>query len=297
MATIKKEENNKPAVVNKNITDQVLDKVKTLQDSGLIKLPKDYSPENALKGAWIILQDVKTKEGELALKVCSSESIALALLKMITEGLSPLKKHGSFIPRGKTLSWEREYDGDVALAKRAGLGKIRSRCIYEGDDYLTKIDETGRKSLVSHEQPFENIDITKIKGAYCIFEFEGEFELLEMTISQIKQSWLQGSMKGQSGAHKNFTDEMCRRTVERRACKPIIRRSDDSYLGEYDDNGQIGKDKENANAENISFDSYEDITGKEKQDTGHVGDDPVAENTEADIKNDEAQVKLTGPGF
>ena len=151
---------NKPAVINKNITDEVLLKVTALRDAGLLRLPKDYSPENALKGAYIILQEVKTKEGKLAIEVCTKDSIALALLKMVTEGLTPLKKHGSFIPRADKLCWEREYDGDVALAKRAGLGNINGRCVFEGDEYVTEIDIHGVKKLIKHVQPLENMDIS-----------------------------------------------------------------------------------------------------------------------------------------
>jgi recombination protein RecT len=288
----KEQKETRPAVINKNITDEVLIKVTALRESGLLRLPEDYAPENALKGAYIILQDVKTKEGQLAIDVCTRESIALSLLKMVTEGLNPLKKQGSFIPRGNTLCWEREYDGDVALAMRAGLKWIRSRCIFEGDDYLTKIDEKGVKSLVKHDQPIENIDITKIKGAYAVYEFNDQIELIEMTIRQIKQSWLQGSMKGNSGAHNNFTDEMCRRTIERRACKPIIRRSNDSYLEDEPEEVQESKsDSIKANAEIISFTETEEIKDN-KQPEKKEGEKPEkSEPIQQEIKTD------AKPGF
>lgn len=51
-----------------------------------------------------------------------------------------------------------------------------------------------------------------------------------MTIQQIKQAWMQGAMKGQSGAHKNFTDQMAKKTVISRALKLYISSSDDEYL-------------------------------------------------------------------
>jgi recombination protein RecT len=45
-------------------------------------------------------------------------------------------------------------------------------------------------------------------------------------------------MKGNSGAHKNFTQEMCKKTVINRACKTPINSSSDAILigGENSDN-------------------------------------------------------------
>ena len=44
-----------PAAVEKDITAQVLQKVQAFEKSGELRIPKDYSPENALKGAMLIL--------------------------------------------------------------------------------------------------------------------------------------------------------------------------------------------------------------------------------------------------
>ncbi len=38
-------------------------------------------------------------------------------------------------------------------------------------------------------------------------------------MDQIRKSWQQGAAKGNSGAHNNFTDQMCKKTVISRACK------------------------------------------------------------------------------
>ena len=51
-----------------------------------------------------------------------------------------------------------------------------------------------------------------------------------MSIVQIKKAWMQGKGGGNTGAHQNFTDEMCRKTVIGRVCKGIINNSDDSAL-------------------------------------------------------------------
>ena len=49
-----------------------------------------------------------------------------------------------------------------------------------------------------------------------------------MTMDQIKKAWGQGATKGGSPAHKDFTEEMAKKTVINRACKRFINTSDDS---------------------------------------------------------------------
>lgn len=48
-------QSNQMAVMQKDITDQVSNRISQLQDDGLA-LPKDYNPQNALKAAWFKLQ-------------------------------------------------------------------------------------------------------------------------------------------------------------------------------------------------------------------------------------------------
>jgi len=223
-----------------SITNQVLSRVKAFQQAGAIMLPPDYSPENALKTAELVLQDMKMKDGITpVLQGCTSESIANALLKMITEGLTLMKNQGAFIVYGNKMTWQREYFGTVALAKRfSGVQKVRHNVVYEGDVFKYSIDvNTGIKILVAHEQDPDNIDINKIKGAYAILiEEDGNPVLEYMTITQIKKSWMQGAAKGDSPAHRNFPDQMAMKTVINRICKPYINESDDSILFQNDNN-------------------------------------------------------------
>nr|WP_297167578.1 hypothetical protein [uncultured Dysgonomonas sp.] len=46
---------NQVAVQQKNITEQVLAKIETFKQAGELRLPADYSPENALKAAYLTL--------------------------------------------------------------------------------------------------------------------------------------------------------------------------------------------------------------------------------------------------
>lgn len=227
------------AVQEKNISDNVLRRIKALENSGEIKIPKDYSPENALKAAWLTVQDVVDKNGKKALEVCTQESVAQALLKMVVWGLSPLKKQCDFIVRGSHLCCDPEYTGNIVLAKRyAGMKWIKANAIFQDDDFAYEVDsETGRRKLVHHKQTIDSLGTNKIKGAYAIFELaDGTRDMEVMNISQIQTAWGQGAARGNSPAHQKFTDQMAIKTVINRATKLLIRGSDDNVL--FDDNDE-----------------------------------------------------------
>ena len=229
---VKKVETNQLSVLQKDITDSVVSRINELQEVGALSLPKTYAVGNELKMAWFVLQEVVDRDKKPALQVCSKSSIANALLKMAIQGLSVWKKQGDFIVYGNKLSFEREYHGTIALALRTGtvIAVPEAEVIYENDIFKYRI-VNGKKEVIEHSQELENIDINKIKGAYAVVPLkDGEFHTEIMTIQQIKQAWMQGAMKGQSGAHKNFTDQMAKKTVISRALKLYISSSDDEYL-------------------------------------------------------------------
>lgn len=283
--------------VKKDISTQVLAKVDQFQAAGELRLPEDYSPENALKSAYLILSEQKSSNGKPVLEVCTKASVANALLKMVVWGLSPMKKQCDFIPYGDKLECSIEYTGNIALAKRfGGLKEIKARAIFEGDDFQFEVDpETGRQKLVKHSQTLQSMGSKKVIGAYAMIEMnDGARDMEIMSIEQIKDSWNQGAMKGNSPAHKNFPDQMAMKTVINRACKPLIRTSDDAVLyTESDGDGErtidvVAEDvkheiRENANKEEIGFKDISDAAEYEE----------VVEETTAVAE----EVANEGPGF
>lgn len=227
-------------LMQKDITDYVMLRVKDLEEAGGLVFPKNYSAANQIKAAWFVLQETKDRNGKPALEVCNKNTVANAVLDMVIQGLSVSKKQGYFIVYGDKLEFQRSYFGTVALAKQCGMqGNPVANVIYEGDNFEYRIDtDTGLTSIVKHEQKFENVDISKIKGAYAIVTMpDGQRQVTIMSIAQIRSAWGQGATKGSSPAHKNFTDEMAKKTVIGRACKMIINSSDDAYLfdGKHDE--------------------------------------------------------------
>lgn len=222
-----------------NISEQVLSRIEQFQKDGSMVLPKNYSVENHMKSAWLVLQATQDRTGNAALTVCTKESVANALLDMVLQGLSVSKRQGYFIVYGNKLEFRRSYFGTIALAKRAGgiIGEPVANVIYEGDDFVYAIDpKTARISIVKHEQKIDNIDNAKIKGAYALVTYpDGSTQTTIMSMAQIRTAWGQGATKGNSPAHKNFSEEMAKKTVIGRACKAIINSSDDAWL--YDGKG------------------------------------------------------------
>lgn len=224
-----------------NISEQVLSRIEQFQKDGSMILPKNYSVENHMKSAWLALQEVEDKEHHKALQICTKESIANSLLDMVLQGLSVSKKQGYFIVYGNKLIFQRSYFGTIALAKRAGgiVSEPVANVIYDGDDFQYEIDpKTAKVAIVKHSQKLENIDNSKIKGAYALVTLaDGTTQVTIMSMQQIRAAWGQGATKGNSPAHKNFAEEMAKKTVIGRACKTIINSSDDAWLydGKEDD--------------------------------------------------------------
>ncbi len=228
--------------VKKDITTNVLNKIQAFQESGELRLPQDYSAENALKSAYLILLETKNTNNQFALEHCTKESVANALLKMVVWGLSPLKKQCDFIMYGNKLDCGIEYTGNIVLAKRyGGLKDIKANAILDGDDFVFEVDPlTGRRKIVKHVQTLENIGNKTVKGAYAICTMnDGTTDVEIMNMAQITQAWQQGAMKGNSPAHKNFPDQMACKTVINRACKLLVRGSDDAVLYNKEDEEKI----------------------------------------------------------
>lgn len=232
---------NNAVALKSEISDVVAKKVRQFQQSGELHLPANYSPENAMKSAWLILQDTKNRDKKPVLQTCNRTSIANALLDMVVQGLNPAKKQGYFIAYGDQLVFQRSYFGTMALAKMVddSIAEIVAEVVYEGDTFKYSMVR-GRKEISIHEQALENINNKKIKAAYCmVINTDGEIVKTEiMTFDEIKQAWKQSQMnpvdeKGQVKAgstHDKFTAEMAKKTVINRACKAILNSSSDSHL-------------------------------------------------------------------
>lgn len=226
---------NELAMVKKDTVDVVAAKVKQFQESGELHFPASYSPENAMKSAWLMLQDIKTGKNQgykPALEVASKNSIANALLDMVVQGLNPAKKQGYFLMYGQNLVFQRSYFGTMAVTMRTtGAKSIDAVTIHEGDEVEYEV-LNARIVNLKHKQKFGSQN-GKIIGAYCtIVEKDGSIYTELMTIEEIEKSWKQSKAdpNAADSTHKKFPQEMAKRTVINRACKKFLNASDDGSL-------------------------------------------------------------------
>ena len=230
---------NIPAVAKQQI-QTVETRVAQLHQAGQLDLPEDYSASNALRSAFLVLQNTKDMQKRPALEVCTPASISNALLDMVVQGLTPARQQGYFIAYGQQLVFQRSVYGDMALAKRLDprIADILAEVVYEGDEFEFELVR-GKKKVTKHKQTLDSLT-GQIKGAYCtIVDHQGnEISSVIMSWSEILRSWKKSVIKpvqdnGQLKAgstHANHPEEMAKRTVTRKALKPIINSGADGYL-------------------------------------------------------------------
>lgn len=258
-------------IEEKQITDIVFNKVVGLQAKGAIDFPNNYSVGNALKSAYLILQEAKTREKKPVLQVCTQDSIANALLDMVVQGLNPTKQQCYFIPYGNQLTLSRSYLGTIALTKRLkGVKDVVAYPIYKNDKLDIGFDILTGKTKINEFKPA--LDHKDLIGALGIIVGENEILYLEyMNMEQIRNAWNQGTMKGNSPAHKNFPDQMAIKTVINRVCKKYVNAADDSdkiadliiKTAEEVDNELEIEMAENANAKELPLDEIEEVEYEE----------------------------------
>lgn len=222
-------------VVNNSFIDGLTQQLNEKCKYGLA-FPEDYNVANSLMGAYLVLKETTDKNGKPILETCSQVSIANALMDMCVLGLNVQRKQGYFIAYGGKCQFQKSYFGNITIARRYGLKAINAEVVYADDDFAYHIDD-GVKVLDKHVQKLENIDNTKIVGAYAVVTMMDGTKTLEvMNMAQIKQSWQQGyGYKEGSGTHSKFTDQMAKKTVINRALKGIINTHGDVFVQEADE--------------------------------------------------------------
>ena len=276
-------------IATQTAVDVVAKRVREFQERGEVHFPANYSPENAMKSAWLMLQEIKTGKNDgyrLALEVCTKNSIVNALLDMVVQGLNPAKKQGYFIVYGKTLAFQRSYFGTMAVCKQVtGAKDIFAQVVYKGDVFEYEIDR-GKKKVMKHTQKIENV-CNDIIAAYCIVELPDGKEIVDiMTMEQIKKAWSKSKMNPESkdSTHSQFMEEMAKKTVINRTCKALINSSDDSSLmiqtfnkseetmAEHEITAEIA---ENANTEVI--DAHYEVVDESSEDQPTIAGDTIGE--------------------
>lgn len=300
------------AEVKKGVVDIVADMIDKFIANKELLLPKNYSVDNAMKSAWLKLQDVQDRNFKPALEVCTKQSIANALLDMVVQGLNPGKNQVYFIVYGTQLQAQRSYFGSMAVAQMVNpdISEFAYAVVYEGDTFKYGINN-GKKTVTLHEQDIENVDKKKIVAAYCIaLDKSGNPLRTEIaTIDEIYQSWKQSKMKPfddkgnlrEDSTHGKFTSEMALKTIINKTCKLIINASSDNQLlrdtmkrsEDLSDRAVVGIDiDEKANQGPVI-----DIEANQKKEGAEI---LAVQEPDLEAERDEPEKRATtgrGPGF
>lgn len=204
--------------LSKNVGDQIIARVNNLCQAGF-SMPADYNYTNAIKMSILKLQELKDKNGQNALDVCTPESVQSALFKMVTRGLNAAYNQCYLIVRGKQLCCDDSYFGKVLMVRRVYPDwKPIPVVIREGDVFEFYVDtNTGMRHVLKHEQKLENID----KGFVGGYIYLPTGELYIMTKKQILAAWSKSSSREQA-THKLFDEKMVGKTLVNSACNMII---------------------------------------------------------------------------
>lgn len=275
----------------RNISDVVMNKIHKFQNNGQIFFPDNYSPENALKSAYLILTETTDKNKKPVLQACSKESIANCLLNMVIQGLNPAKKQCYFIPYGEKLTLMPSYFGYQAIAKQFGeIEDIVAEVVYAKDEFEFDIDVINNtKNISKHKRTLESMEDRQIKAAYCTIMFKsGKTKTEIMTMDQIKTSWKKSKTNTEdpNSVHQQFPEDMAKRTVINKTLKYYINTQNDSnlmllkqaFMDSEEELSEIEADYEitqNANTETIDFETGEIIDATPESDNTTV---PPAQN-------------------
>lgn len=257
-----------PAQKSAKLFEDINTRIDELFKAGQIQVPKDYIPSNALRSAFLQMQDIKVKvrrenqEVEVpVLEFANPISVSNSLLKMVVQGMNPIKGQCYFIPYknasgGYDINFQRSYGGNYALAKRVSkMVEIIPSAIYKSDKFSFSVDsQTGKKKILEHTQTLDSLS-SEVIGAYAVIHYEDKStQLIIKNIAQIRKAWEQGATKGSSPAHKNFTDEMAIKTIVTYACKLLIMSSMDVDIED--------EESEELSAENIAKNVKEENKNK-----------------------------------
>ena len=204
-----------------NVGTLVLNRVDEMCKVGFT-MPKDYNYVNAVKATMLKLQEVKDKNGQPALEVCTPSSIQSALFAMVVKGLDVSKNQAYLVCYGQQLQLQESYFGKVLQVKRIFPDwEPRPNIVHADDTFKYAVNpETGRRELVEHTQSLENLDKPIVGGYIYLPCADGGKDLYCMTYKQIVAAWNKSRSGGATA--KQFPEKMAMKTLVNSGCTMVI---------------------------------------------------------------------------
>jgi recombination protein RecT len=197
--------------------------------------------------------------------------IAQYIYNFIALGLDMLNRECYIIPYKNQLTVLKDYKGEVKLAKKYSVEKIReiyARVVYERDEYYFEDNK-----FVHKFDPFKTDRGNKI-GAFCTVIYENGVQQTEfVNINEInKVKAVSQSAKSEYSPWAKWEDEMWKKTVIRKAMK------------------NISLDFTNSELQNAYIQSENDVSFEPRKQADEVIEQPdvfSGEITEAEVSLDD----------
>src|SRR5690606_25917163 len=128
-------------------------------------LPKDFNQTRFLQNCMTVLQETKDIEK------MHPVSIARTMLKGAFLGLDFFNRECYAIPYGNQLQFQTDYKGEIKLAKKYSINKIKdiyAKVVREGDKFEEKVVD-GKQYVNFEPIPFNDGEII---GSFAVVLFE-----------------------------------------------------------------------------------------------------------------------------
>lgn len=272
--------------ITQNQVEWVSGQLEEKKEKGLC-FPESYSIRNAVQSAFLMLKEAEDKDGNPLTSVCTQDSIVQSLMQMATQGLNPIKKQCYFVAYGNKCKLVPSYFGTLAILNRVKNLKRQpvANVVREGDVFEYGYDmDTLEMKIHKHETSLENLDKPVI-AAYAVIETDKERVVEIMSKKQLEASWAQGQSwksakkKGyESATHKNFSEEMAKKTVLNRASKKLINATDDSSIMNEEGLQAFNEVENNDNLDLVAEKREQDV-----KDKANATPFPTVETVEGEI--------------
>lgn len=196
---------------------------------------KTFNAKQAIISMALKLKELKDKNGNSAIDVCTKESVMQVAQEALVKRLDLMKSQASLIIRGDKLMLQPQYQGNVkrALELNPFLSHFNFVPIYRDDKVEMFVGADGSYGIKSHITRFQNIGNDKIVGGYVrAIKKDGSVYMTEvMTMEQIKIAWSKSSNSSLS-VHRQFPLRMVRKTILNGLCSWLINTTGEQEVGD-----------------------------------------------------------------
>ena len=196
------------------LSDLISEKLDVVADG----LPREFNKTRFVQNAVSLLNGNETLiEWK---KEHGSRQIFEGLVRGAFLNLDFLSNEAYLVPYKGKLQFQPSYRGAIKLAQKYSIRPIKNiyaKCVRKGDEFKEKIVD-GKPLIDYLPMPFNDDDIV---GAFAVCEFQdGGLQYEVMSIKELEKI-RKASKMGQSGAWREYTSEMYKKTVIHRLCKHI----------------------------------------------------------------------------